>query len=335
MDGKPVGGMDRLQYALGNLMVYGPLRNNLGMSRVRVAYTAGEAIGPDLFTFYRSIGINLKQLYGSTETAVFVCLQPDHEARADTVGVPCEGVEIKVADNGEILVKSPGLLKEYYKNPQATAEVLTADGWYHTSDAGFIDSHGHLKIIDRVKDVGRIMGGPNDGAMFAPKYVENKLKFFPFIKEAVAFGDKREKVCVMVNIDFDAVGNWAERRNLPYSGYMDVAQKPEVYELIKDCVEKVNADLAQDAMLAGSQVSRFLVLHKELDADDGELTRTNKVRRGFIGEKFQVLVDALYGGKTEQYVETQVKFEDGRTGKVSATLKILDAKTFTPVKAAA
>jgi len=335
MDGKPVGGMDRLQYALGNLMVYGPLRNNLGMSRVRVAYTAGEAIGPDLFTFYRSIGINLKQLYGSTETAVFVCLQPDHEARADTVGVPCEGVEIKVADNGEILVKSPGLLKEYYKNPTATAEVLTADGWYHTSDAGFIDSHGHLKIIDRVKDVGRIVGGPNDGAMFAPKYVENKLKFFPFIKEAVAFGDKREKVCVMVNIDFDAVGNWAERRNLPYSGYMDVAQKPEVYELIKDCVEKVNADLAQDAMLAGSQVSRFLVLHKELDADDGELTRTNKVRRGFIGEKFQVLVDALYGGKTEQYVETQVKFEDGRTGKVSATLKILDAKTFTPVKAAA
>ena len=335
MDGKPVGGMDRLQYALGNLMVYGPLRNNLGMSRVRVAYTAGEAIGPDLFTFYRSIGINLKQLYGSTETAVFVCLQPDHEARADTVGVPCEGVEIKVADNGEILVKSPGLLKEYYKNPTATAEVLTADGWYHTSDAGFIDSHGHLKIIDRVKDVGRIMGGPNDGAMFAPKYVENKLKFFPFIKEAVAFGDKREKVCVMVNIDFDAVGNWAERRNLPYSGYMDVAQKPEVYELIKDCVEKVNADLAQDAMLAGSQVSRFLVLHKELDADDGELTRTNKVRRGFIGEKFQVLVDALYGGKTEHYVETQVKFEDGRTGKVSATLKILDAKTFTPVKAAA
>jgi long-chain acyl-CoA synthetase len=302
---------------------------------VRVAYTAGEAIGPDLFTFYRSIGINLKQLYGSTETAVFVCLQPDHEARADTVGVPCKGVEIKLADNGEILVKSPGLLKEYYKNPTATAEVLTADGWYHTSDAGFIDSHGHLKIIDRVKDVGRIVDGPNDGAMFAPKYVENKLKFFPFIKEAVAFGDKREKVCVMVNIDFDAVGNWAERRNLPYSGYMDVAQKPEVYELIKDCVEKVNADLAQDAMLAGSQVSRFLVLHKELDADDGELTRTNKVRRGFIGEKFQVLVDALYGGKTEQYVETQVKFEDGRTGKVSATLKILDAKTFTPVKAAA
>jgi long-chain acyl-CoA synthetase len=335
MDGKSVGLLDRLSYQLGDWVVYGPLRNNLGFSRVRVAYTAGEAIGPDLFTFYRSIGINLKQLYGSTETAVFVCLQPDHEARADTVGVPCKGVEIKLSDNGEILVKSPGLLKEYYKNPQATEEVLTADGWYHTSDAGFLDSHGHLKIIDRVKDVGRIKGGVNDGAMFAPKYVENKLKFFPHIKEVVAYGDGREKVCVMLNIDFDAVGNWAERRNLPYAGYTDLAGKPEIYELIQGCVEKVNADLAEDALLAGSQVSRFLILHKELDADDGELTRTNKVRRGFIAEKYQPLIDGLYGGKYEQFIETMVKFEDGRTGSVSATLKISDAKTFTPVKVAA
>ncbi|MEW6466132.1 MAG: AMP-binding protein [Pseudomonadota bacterium] len=335
MDGKPIGAVNGLLYALGDLLVYGPLRNNLGMSRVRVAYTAGEAIGPDLFSFYRSIGINLKQLYGSTETAVFVCLQPDHEARADTVGVPCRGVEIKVAENGEILVRSPGLLKGYYKNPEATAEVLTNDGWYHTSDAGFIDAHGHLKIIDRVKDVGRLQGGAFDGAMFAPKYVENKLKFFPQIKEVVAYGDRREKVCVMVNIDFDAVGNWAERRNLPYAGYTDLAQKPEVYDMVKECVEKVNADLAQDALLAGSQISRFLVLHKELDADDGELTRTNKVRRGFIAEKYQPLVDALYDGKTEQYIETTVKFEDGRTGKVSATLRIVDTRTFPPVKAAA
>jgi long-chain acyl-CoA synthetase len=335
MDRKPVGLLDRLKYRLGDLLVYGPLRNNLGFSRVRVAYTAGEAIGPDLFTFYRSIGVNLKQLYGSTETAVFVCLQPDDQARADTVGVPISGVEIKVAENGEILVRSPGLLKGYYKNPAATAEVLTADGWYHTSDAGFLDAHGHLKIIDRVKDVGRISGGANDGAMFAPKYVENKLKFFPHIKEVVAYGDQREKVCVMINIDFDAVGNWAERRNLPYAGYTDLAQKQEVYALIKECVEKVNADLAADELLAGSQISRFLVLHKELDADDGELTRTNKVRRGFIAEKYQELVDALYGGKTEQYIETQVKFEDGRTGSVSATLKIADTQTFAPVKAAA
>ncbi len=335
MDGKPIGLANSVLYALGNLLVYGPLRNNLGMSRVRVAYTAGEAIGPDLFSFYRSIGINLKQLYGSTETAVFVCLQPDNEARADTVGVPCAGVEIKVAENGEILVKSPGLLKEYFKNPAATAEVLSADGWYHTSDAGFLDAHGHLKIIDRVKDVGRIKGGANDGAMFAPKYVENKLKFFPHIKEVVAYGDGREKVCVMINIDFDAVGNWAERRNLPYAGYTDLAQKPEVYQLIKECVETVNVDLSVDVLLAGSQVSRFLVLHKELDADDGELTRTNKVRRGFIAEKYDVLIDALYGGKTSQFIETQVKFEDGRSGSVSATLRIEDTKTFAPVKAAA
>ena len=335
IDGKSIGMLDRMKYAIGNFLVYGPLRNNLGFSRVRVAYTAGEAIGPDLFSFYRSIGINLKQLYGSTETAVFVCLHPDNEARADTVGVPIRGVEVKLADNGEILVKSPGLFKEYYKNPEATAEVLTPDGWYHTSDAGFIDSHGHLKIIDRVKDVGRIKGGSNDGAMFAPKYVENKLKFFSHIKEVVAYGDGRDQVCVFINVDFDAVGNWAERRNLPYAGYTDLAQKPEVYQLIKECIEKVNADLANDALLAGSQVSRFLVLHKELDADDGELTRTNKVRRGFIADKYKPLIDALYDGKAQQHIETQVKFEDGRTGSVSATLQIWDTKTFTPVKAAA
>ena len=331
LDGVAVGALDRLKYALGNLFVYGPLRNTLGFSRVRVAYTAGEAIGPDLFTFYRSIGINLKQLYGSTETAVFVCLQPDHEVKADTVGVPIEGVEIKLADSGEILVKSPGLLKEYYKNPAATAEVLTADGWYHTGDAGFLDASGHLKIIDRAKDVGRLA----DGSMFAPKYIENKLKFFPHIKEAVAFGDRREKVCAFVNIDFEAVGNWAERRNLPYAGYTDLAGKPEVLELVRDCVEKVNADLAQDERLAGSQVSRFIVLHKELDADDGEMTRTRKVKRNFINDKYQVLVDALYGGKSEQYIETAVKFEDGRTGSVSATLKVVDVKTFPAVKRAA
>ena len=335
IDGEPIGAWNSLMYGLGNLLVYGPLRNNLGFSRVRVAYTAGEAIGPDLFSFYRSIGINLKQLYGSTETAVFVCLQPDNQAYADTVGVPCDGVEIKVADNGEILVKSAGLLKGYYKNPEATAEVLSADGWYKTNDAGFIDSRGHLKIIDRVKDVGRIQGGANDGAMFAPKYVENKLKFFPFIKEAVAYGDGRDKVCVMLNIDFDAVGNWAERRNLPYAGYTDLAQKPEVYQLILDCVEKVNADLSIDTLLAGSQISRFWVLHKELDADDGELTRTNKVRRGYIAEKYEVLVNALYAGLAQQYIETAVKFEDGRSGSVSATLMLSDAKVFSAVERAA
>ena len=329
-DGKAVGAWDRARYALGDALIYGPLRNTLGLSRVRVAYTAGEAIGPDLFSFYRSIGINLKQLYGSTETAVFVCLQPDNDARADTVGVPIRGVELRVADNGEVLVKSAGLLRGYYKNPVATAEVLTDDGWYRTSDAGFLDASGHLKIIDRVKDVGRIAGGAHDGAMFAPKYVENKLKFYPHIKEAVAYGDGRDRVCVMLNIDFDAVGNWAERRNIAYAGYTDLASKAEVYALMKECVEQVNADLAGDALLAGSQISRFLVLHKELDADDGELTRTNKVRRGFIAEKYAPLVDALYGGLASQHIETQVRFEDGRTGSVSATLRIEDARMSEP-----
>ena len=334
-DGQSIGLMGQLWYGLGNLLVYGSLRNNLGFSRVRVAYTAGEAIGPDLFNFYRAIGINLKQLYGSTETAVFVCLQPDTQARADTVGVPCAGVQIMVADNGEVLVKSAGLLKAYYKNPEATAEVLTADGWYKTNDAGFIDNQGHLKIIDRVKDVGRIQGGSNDGAMFAPKYVENKLKFFPHIKEVVAYGDGRDKVCVMLNIDFEAVGNWAERRNLTYAGYTDLAQKSEVYQLMLECVEKVNADLSSDALLAGSQISRFLVLHKELDADDGELTRTNKVRRGYIADKYSVLVEALYQGLDQQFIETAVKFEDGRSGSVSAHLRLMDARTFAPVERAA
>ncbi len=335
MDGKTVGAMDRLRYALGQLFVYGPLRNTLGMSRVRVAYTAGEAIGPDLFTFYRSIGVNLKQLYGSTETAVFVCLQPDHEVKPDTVGVPIDGVEIRVDDNGELLVRSKGLLKGYYKNDAATAEVLTADGWYRTGDAGFLDAGGHLKIIDRAKDVGRIVGGPSNGAMFAPKYVENKLKFFAHIKEAVAFGDGRERVCAFINIDIEAVGNWAEKHNLPYGGYADLAQKPQVCELVRECVEKVNADLAADERLAGSQISRFLILHKELDADDGELTRTRKVRRGFIAERYRVLVDAMYSGAAEQFIETPVKFEDGRSGVVSATLRIADAKTFAALRSAA
>ena len=332
MDGQPIGLLDRLAYALGDLAIYGPLRNTLGFSRVRVAYTAGEAIGPDLFSFYRAIGINLKQLYGSTETAVFVCLQPDHEARADTVGVPIDGVEIKLSSSGELLVRSPGLLKGYYKNEAATAEVLTPDGWYHTGDAGFLTAGGHLKIIDRAKDVGRLMGGAFDGAMFAPKYVENKLKFFAYIKEAVAFGDRRERVCAAINIDFEAVGNWAERRNLPYAGYADLAQRPEVYQLVQDCVEQVNADLAQDELLAGSQISRFLILHKELDADDGELTRTRKVRRSAISEKYGVLIDALYAGKPSQFIQTQVKFEDGRTAVVSADLRIAEAHTFPAVK---
>ncbi|MBK9116544.1 MAG: AMP-binding protein [Betaproteobacteria bacterium] len=324
LDGKPVGGGDRLLYALGNLLVYGPLRNVLGMSRIRVAYTAGAAIGPDLFRFYRSIGINLKQLYGQTETCAYVCLQPDGDVKLDSVGLPAPGVEIRIGEGGEVLVRGRMLLKEYYKRPDATAESIDADGYFHTGDAGFLDDAGHLKIIDRAKDVGKL----GTGAMFAPNYIENKLKFFPHIKEAVAFGHGRDMVCAFVNIDAGSVGNWAERRGLAYSGYTDLAQKSEVYQLIRECVEKVNAELATEGDLAASQVHRFLILHKELDPDDDELTRTRKVRRGFVAEKYAVLIDALYGGKAVQHIETLVRFEDGRTNMVAADLKIDDAKTF-------
>ena len=322
LDKEPVGLWDRFKYKVGDLLVYGPLRNALGMSRVRVAYTAGEAIGPDLFSFYRSIGINLKQLYGSTETSVFVCVQSDGNVRADTVGPPVEGVELRIADNGEVQIKSPGLFKEYYKNPESTKESFTEDGWYHTGDAGLIDANGQLKIIDRAKDVGKL----RDGRMFAPKYVENKLKFFPYIKEVVAFGANMDFVCAFVNIDLEAVANWAERRGLAYAGYTDLASKPEVYDLIADCINQVNIDVAGDEMLAGLQIHRFLILHKELDPDDGELTRTRKVRRAFIADKYKVLIDALFEGKKNQFIETEVKFEDGRTGKISADLKIAEGK---------
>jgi len=331
LDGRAVGVVDRLLYKLGDWFVYAPLRNALGMSRVRVAYTAGEAIGPDLFTFYRSLGINLKQLYGSTETSVFVCVQPNGGVKPDTVGPPVKGVEIKLTDHGEILIRSPGLFREYYKAPEATREAKDAEGWFHTGDAGYFDQEGHLKIIDRAKDVGKLA----DGTLFAPKYIENKLKFYPIIKEAVAFGDRRDTVCVFVNIDYEAVGNWAERHNLPYAGYTDLAAKPQVLELVREAVEKVNADLAGDPKLANAQIHRFIVLHKELDADDDELTRTRKVRRRFIQEKYDVLVDAMYAGKSEQFIETMVKFEDGRTGRISATVKVNEARVYAPLQAAA
>jgi long-chain acyl-CoA synthetase len=324
LDGQPVSLADRALYALGNVCLYGPLRNMLGMSRVKVAYTAGEAIGPDLFVFYRSIGVNLKQLYGSTETAVFVCVQPNGQVKSDTVGPPVKGVEVKVAESGEILIRSPGLFREYHKNPEATAEAKDAEGWFHTGDAGYFDQDRHLKIIDRAKDVGRLA----DGTLFAPKYLENKLKFFPYVKEAVCFGHGRDRVCAFVNIDFEAVGNWAERRNLAYSGYTDLAAQQQVSELVRECVEKVNRDLAGDPALASSQIRRFVILHKELDADDGEITRSRKVRRRFIAEKYAPLVDALYGGARECFIETQVRFEDGRTGSISATLKIADAQAY-------
>lgn len=331
MDGKRVALTDRVAYTIGNLLVYGPLRNILGMSRIRVAYTGGAAIGPDLYRFYRSIGINLKQLYGQTETAAYVCKQPDGEAKLDTVGKPLAGVEVRIVESGEIWVKTPSMLKEYYKRPDASAESISPDGYFMTGDAGFFDGDGHLKIIDRAKDVGKL----NNGTLYAPQFLENKLKFFPYIKEAVCFGDKRDMVCAFLNIDMAAVGNWAERRGLAYAGYVDLASRPEVYALLQECVEKVNADLAAESSLAGSQIRRFLVLHKELDADDDELTRTRKVRRGFIAEKYGILVDALYAGQQHCIIETEVKFEDGRKGSVRADVRISDLPLATAAAKAA
>jgi long-chain acyl-CoA synthetase len=319
---------DSLLYGLGNLLVYGPLKDVLGLTRTRLAYTAGEAIGPEIFDFYRSLGINIKQLYGQTECMVFICVQPDGEVFADTVGTPAIDVEVEIDDSGEILYRSPGVFDCYYKNPESTASTKSEDGWVHTGDAGYFDeNNGHLKIIDRARDVGKL----NDGTLFAPKYIENKLKFFSFIKEAVLFGNKRDYSTAFINIDLDAVGNWAERRNLAYSGYIDLAGLQEVFQLIKDCIDKVNQDLSQESHLANSQIRRFLILHKELDADDGELTRTLKVRRKFVAERYDNLINALYSDEDECHVNTEVTFEDGRTGMLEADVKIWPAE-FYPVK---
>lgn len=323
LDGKEVGFFDRLKYRLGELMVYGPLKNTLGFSRVRVGYTAGEAIGPEIFDFYRSLGINLKQLYGQTEASVFITQQPDGEVRSDTVGVPSPGVELKIAENGEVFYRSPGVFVRYFKNDESTADTKDAEGWVATGDAGFIEEgSGHLRIIDRAKDVGKMASG----ALFAPKYVENKLKFFPNILEVVVFGNEREICTAFINIDLTAVGNWAERNNIAYSSYQELAGHPEVLAKIASHVAEVNISVAKDPMLAACQVHRFIVLHKQLDADDGELTRTQKVRRRIIEEKYADLIAALYDGSTRVSTETEVTYEDGRKGSIKADLEVRDAQ---------
>ncbi|MCL4135732.1 UNVERIFIED_CONTAM: hypothetical protein GTU68_011748 [Idotea baltica] len=326
LNNEPVSPVGSALYGLGKLFVYGPLKNRLGMSKVRVAYTAGEAIGPDIFRFYRSLGINLKQLYGQTEASVYITAQPDGQIDANTVGTPSLDVEIDIADNGEVLYRSPGVFMGYYKNDDATDSTKTSDGWVHTGDAGFIDDAGHLRIIDRSKDVGKL----NDGGLFPPKYIENKLKFFSDIKEVVAFGDGRDYVSVFINIDLTAVANWAERNNIVYGSYQELAAHPLVYDMVLAHVVKVNSDLAAEPRVASAQIKRFLVLHKELDADDGELTRTLKVRRSFIVERYGELIDALYSDKSEQFVSTSVTFEDGRTGTIDATVRIQNVDAVNP-----
>jgi long-chain acyl-CoA synthetase len=328
LNGQSVPLLARLSYGLGNMLVYAPLKNALGFSNVRVAYTAGEAIGPELFSFYRSLGLNLKQLYGQTEAFLYVTAQPDGQIRSDTVGPPTPNVDVKIDASGEVLYRSPGQFIGYYKEPEKTAETMTADGYVKTGDAGFFDTTGHLRIIDRAKDVGKL----KSGALFAPKYIENKLKFYPNIKEVVAFGQDQDGVACFINIDITAVGNWAERNNVSYGSYQELASLPAVYDIIAAHVDETNKSLAGEPMMAGGQIKRFLILHKELDADDGELTRTQKVRRSFISERYQPLVDALYQGKSEQSISTEVTFEDGRKGVISGNVKIRDAKMFAPDK---
>ena len=320
LDGESVSVGDRLLYTLGRLLVYGPLKDTLGFTRIRMAYTAGESISPELFDFYRSLGINLKQLYGQTEASVLVTIQPDGEVRSDSVGVPAPDVEIEISDGGEVLYRSPGVFLEYYKNPEATEEAKTADGWVHTGDAGYFDKEGYLRIIDRAVDVGKL----NNGSMYAPKYLENKLKFFPQIKEAVTFGDQQDFVSAFINIDLEAISNWAEKNDVTYASYHELAANDQVSSLIQDCVASVNQELANEDQFKTSQIQRFVVLHKELDPDDGELTRTRKVRRKFVAEKYSTLVDALYSNQDNVHVETEVTFEDGRKGSIEADIKICD-----------
>jgi long-chain acyl-CoA synthetase len=313
----------RLLYALGEFFVYGPLRDNLGMRKIRYAYTAGAALGPEVFQFYRSIGVNLKQVYGLTETSAMCTYQPDDEVKLETVGVPLPGIEIKIGEGGEVLIKSPGVFQGYYKNPEATSETLK-NGWLHTGDAGIIDKDKHLIIIDRAKDVSTLASG----TIFAPQFIENKLKFSPYIKEAVILGQGREYVTAMINIDLESVGNWAERRNIGYTSYADLSQKPEVYDLIFQEVKKVNASLYSEEQLRGAQIKRYLILHKELDPDDAEVTRTRKIRRGFIAKKYEDIIDSLYSGKEGVDVETKITYEDGRTATIRAFLQIREAEIF-------
>jgi long-chain acyl-CoA synthetase len=299
------------------LVVYGPLRNVLGMSRVRIAYTGGEAIGPDLFVFYRSIGVNLKQVYGSTETTGLVSLQPDREANPSTAGRPVSGVEVRIGDRGEVLVKGCAVFKGYFRNDEATREVLDADGWFHTGDAGFIDPQGHLVIIDRAKDVGALA----EGTPFAPQFIENKLKFSPYIREAVAFGHEKPFVAAMVAIDPGTVGNWAERRGIPYTSYMDLSQKAEVRDLIRDEIRRANQTLPE-----AIRIRRFLLLTKDLEADDAEMTRTRKVRRRYVADKYAAVIAALYGGADEVELSTSITYEDGRQATIQSRVRIEDVE---------
>jgi long-chain acyl-CoA synthetase len=314
-DGKPIPLALRLACMLGNVLVYTPIRDQLGLRRAKWALTGGAPLGPDTFRFFRSIGVNLKQVYGSTETTGLVSLQPSNEANPTTAGRPCPGIEVKIADRGEVLVRGPVIFKGYLKNDEATREVIDPDGWFRTGDAGFVDPRGHLVIIDRAKDVGAL----HDGTPFAPQFIENKLKFSPFIREAVAFGHDRAFVTAMIAIDLNTVGNWAERRGIAYTSYADLSQKPEVCDLIREEIRKGNETLPES-----SRIRRFLLLTKDLEADDAEMTRTRKVRRRFVAEKYAPVIEAFYSGGRAVELETTITYEDGRQAVMKSRVRVED-----------
>jgi long-chain acyl-CoA synthetase len=314
-EGKTPGPAMRLGLALGELVVYGPVRDQLGLRRARWFYTGGAPLGPETFRFFRSLGVNLKQVWGATELSGLASLQPDGEANPDTVGPVVAGTELRISDDGEVQIRSPAVFLGYYKQHQATRDALTADGWYRTGDSGHVDERGHLVVIDRAKDVGKL----DDGTPFAPQFIENKLKFSPFIGEAVAFGDGRPFVAAMIAIDLGTLGNWVERHNLAYTSFQDLSAKPEVRRLIREEIGKCNASLP-----AGSRIGRFVLLNKEFDADDNEITRTRKIRRRFVAEKYAALVEALYSGAQQVDLTTEITYEDGRKAILNSTIAIDD-----------
>jgi long-chain acyl-CoA synthetase len=316
-EGKPVPLGLRLKRALGEFFVYGPVRDQLGLRRARWAYTGGAPLGPDTFRFFRAFGVNLKQVYGSTELTGLVSLQPDAEANPTTAGRPCPGIDVKIGERGEVLVKSAGVFKGYFKNEEATREVIDPDGWFRTGDAGFVDPRGHLVIIDRAKDVGALA----DGTAFAPQFIENKLKFSAYIREAVAFGHDRPFVTAMIAIDPNTVGSWAERRGVAYTSYMDLSQKPDVRRLIAEEIRQGNETLPE-----AQKVRRFLLLTKDLEADDAEMTRTRKVRRRHVVEKYAAVIEAFYTGQDSVELTTAITYEDGRQGSLRSTVHIEDVE---------
>ncbi len=325
-EGKSVGAGLKLAHAIGEWVIYAPLRDLLGFRKTRWAVTGGAPLGPDTFRFFRSIGINLKQVYGQTEASALVAFQRDEFVDPNTVGEPVPGLEFKLAENGELLVRGPGVFVGYYKQDDVTAETKTADGWLKTGDAAQIDPRGQLAIIDRAKDVGKLA----DGTPFAPQFIENKLKFSPFIREAIAFGSDQPFVTAMVAIDMETVGSWAERQNIAYTSFTDLAAKTEVARLIEQEIEKINATLP-----AATRLRRFLLLSKELDADDNEITRTRKVRRSYVAEKYAPAIDAFYGGGSNAQVTMEITFEDGRKSEMTSDLVIRDVRSGAAASAAA